>query len=64
MALVTCHYCLGEGEIFNGSVILRCPKCKGDGLEDDLDADDYFIERIFPDDREQYDDDIIYSDDD
>lgn len=62
MALVTCDYCLGEGSIFNGKNVVLCPICKGDCVVQDYDQDEP-KERFFPDDREPFDENTIYTDD-
>jgi hypothetical protein len=63
MSLVTCHYCLGSGEVFNGRGIWRCQVCKGTGVEEELDQEEIFPERLFPDDRVPFDDESFYTDD-
>ena len=60
--LVTCHYCLGEKLIFNGKDWHECPMCRGDGIADERDLEEWIPDRIFPDDRVPFDEDTFYSD--
>lgn len=62
MSLVTCDYCLGEGVVFNGKYEVVCPVCKGDCVIQEYDTDE-LPERIFPDDREPFDENDFYTDD-
>jgi hypothetical protein len=62
MSKITCHNCFGEKYIFNGRDWILCKICKGDGVVEDFDQEDYYPDRYFPDDRVPFDDDLYYPD--